>query len=619
VTYQPPVIEDRLDPWGRPDNYSPPPVLGMSPSPNTKPRHPWAPGVTVGLVVTALIGASFLTGLPATSASGVTSWLPVDGQRVLFAQPGSPGGKFAEWSRPAIYSLIQSDLLAFPLWEKKTGADASTEFLRLHTIQADANGASTGLSDRLWTVEPAGLRTAIDVDISDDGESVNMYVGVMVPGRLDLPSDATPGDTWTSTGSVWTWDAESGNFLEVPYSAQFEATAAADAALPAGCLDVLMHEQVSSLTNTELRTWCPASGVVGFADTTGVWAASADIPAAKVDTEDVFDWGKADSLDFSPLAVNQGGDSLILSPVSPPGLLQGGALFAGKLQPDLLAISTDKAMPKVVWAARPGGALTASATLRGISMVATTQRLIVAYNNEGRWLWQTTLPDVSSVPPVLFGDRVVVAALDGSVTALDPATGAPAWTTNLGAEIRIKPISSGERLLVADQAGVLTCLDGDGNTVWAKEAGVPESLAVSGGAEPVIVYGESGSAVLKAYSLADGHQVWRSRVFKTPTDLIALNSVVVMRDNSAVLGIDWQTGSVLWRWTSQVTAAGIGGGDRVLLLTETELVLLAGDGTEVKTWPHQLGHVTGTTPYLVTTQGAVLAYGEHGAEIGVTS
>jgi len=570
----------------------------------------------VGLVVLALVGASIVTGLPDNPATGAGQWLPADGHRVLYTQADTAGGWYAEWSRPDIYSLIQSDLLAFPVWLSKADAGASAQFLRWHSLQADPAGDTTRLTDRLWTVEPDGLRTAIAVDTTDqDG---NLQVQVMVPGRLDLPAAVAAGDQWTSTGTVWSWNSESSQFDEATYEAGFTASPAAGEGLPGGCLDIVMDQAIAGQSDTERTTWCPGSGVVAFSGTTGWWAASTAVPPASVGSEDTFDWATADALEFTPLAVNQGGNTLTLNPVAPPGLLQGGALFAGKLQPDLLAVSTD-GEPRVVWATRPGGTLTTAATLDGITMVATTQRTLVAYNGQGRWLWESRLPDVSVVPPVLFDGRVIVVTLDGTVLALDPATGDLAWTADVGAEIRATPVSSSGHLLVANQAGALTSLDGDGQTEWAKEVGVPESLAVSPGPDPVIVYGEHNSAALTAYSLADGHQVWRSRVYQTPRQLIALDAVVVLRDDTATLGVDWWTGQVVWRWSRQVTAAGLGGGDRVLLLADTDLVLLSADGREVRSWPHQLGHVTGTTPYLVATQGAVLAYGEQGAALGVTS
>jgi len=610
VTFQQPVDDARP---GLADQsavyYMLPPQV---PSPAPAPARRWAPGVTVGLVMLALVGASIATGSQARSATSVEQWLPADGHRVLFAQTGIEDGKYAEWSRPDMYSLVQSDLLAFSYWSGKASAQQSTQFLRLHAIQADATGTSTGLSDRLWTVESDGLRTAVDVDIKDDNAGGALAVLVMVPGRLDLPSGVSSGDHWTSTGSVWTWNTAAVSFDESTYTASFDAAPASEGA---GCLIISMEQTIGDLTSTESNTWCPGLGITGFDGSTGAWLPSASIPPAAVETDEAFDWASADSLEFRPWAINEIG-TVIVNPVSPPGLLQDGVIFAGKLQPDVLAVSTDGNAPKVVWAARPGGTLTASATLDSITFVASTNRQLVAYNNEGRWLWQSQLSDVSVVPPVLFDGLLVVVTLDGSVLALDPSTGVPTWTANLGAEIRSLPVTADGRLLVADQAGVLTSLDGNGRTQWAKDVGVPVSMAVSPGTDPVVVFAEANSSVLTAYSLADGSPVWRTRVFQTPRQLFALNTVLVMRDDYTIRGIEWSSGTIVWQWDRQMTATGIGGGDRLLLLTDTDLVLLADDGSEVRSWPHQLGHVTGTTTYLVATTGSVLVYCEDTAAIG---
>jgi len=567
------------------------------------------------------VGATIVVGGPAAPATGAGAWLPADGHRVRFAEPGNPDIKFSEWSQPTGLSLLQSALAAYPYWLTITDLDAvSTQYARLHTVQAGPDGTGTGLSDSLWTLGADGARAAIEADVTTvDGASV-LDVSVLVPGRLDLPSDVAAGDSWVSDGTAQTWDATTSAFVASPYRATYRATTPADPGLATrGCLDVAMEQQTGDKTRTLSRTWCPGDGIVSLTDSTGTWAPTTAGPPVQMDAADPFDWSTADSLGFTPRTINHADvpGSLSLSPVSPPGLLNGGAVFAEQVLPDVHGVSTTEDMPQAVWAVRPGGKLTASATLGGVTMVATTNRQLVAYNNEGRWLWEAQLSDLVVVPPVRFGERVVVVALDGSVTALDPKSGAVAWRTDLGAELRNTPVVAGDRLLVANQAGALACIDANGRTVWVQDVGVPRSMAASSGPDPVVVYGENGSVVLRAYSLADGHQVWRQRVYQTPRDLISLDSALVLRDDSAVLGIDWSTGAVMWRWAGQRTAAGIGGGQRALLLGDTDFVLLAADGQPVRTWPHDLVDVTSHTTYLVAAGKTVLAYSDSGLEIGV--
>jgi len=340
-------------------------------------------------------------------------------------------------------------------------------------------------------------------------------------------------------------------------------------------------------------------------------------PTVAVDPEVPFDWGAADTLNFTMWDASQDPVStVVLNPVAPPGLIQGDVVFAHRLQPTVHGILlTADEEPSIAWAAHPGGVLTTSATLGGVTVVATTNRDLVAYTANGRWIWQARLEDVSMAPPTRFGDLAVVVTLDGAVTAYDLASGAIRWSTSLGAEIRQPPLVAGDRMLVVNQAGALACLDTRGETVWVIDAGIPRSMAVGGGPDPVVAYGKEGSLVIRAYSLVDGHQVWRSRIYEDSREMVALDSTLVVRDDDATLGVDWNTGAVKWRWAGQRTNNVVGGGQYALLLGENDLLLLDADGNEVRVWQHRLLNVTSS--FLVAADKTVLAYSGSRLEIGV--
>lgn len=572
------------------------------------------PALGVGVAMLVLVTAASVLGRPVPPpVTGADSWFPADGTRGRFAQEAGGDIRFSEWSRPDILSLTQSDLLVLPYWRGRTDLDwVSTDYVRLHTIQAGQDGTGTALSDTLWTLGDDGARTAIES--SFPGET-----SILLPGRLDLPAGLRAGSTWTSEGTARTWDDAAGTFVESKYLADYAAQASSEPTqAERGCLDVTMELAVGEARRTERHLWCPGEGFAGYTDPTGTWVTTRGAPPVQPSPEEPFDWSTADRLDFTPRTANQpmAEGSISLYPVAPPGVLRGGAVFVGQTQPDVLAVRTDDGL-QVAWAARPGGTPTASATLGAITVVATTYRQAVAYNNQGRWLWEAPLSDLSVVPPVRFGERAAVfVTLDGAVTALDLTSGTELWRTELGAEIRTVPTVAGDRLLVANQAGALACIDGAGEQVWVEDAGVPRSIAVSPGPDPVVVYGEDGSLVLRAYSLADGRQVWRSRIYQDARDLIGLDTTVVVRDDDAVLGVDWRTGAVGWQWNATRTEDGIGGGRRALLLSDTGLILLDDGGRQVRTWQHHLGTVTSSTPYLVAAAGMVLAYGPAGIDIG---
>ncbi|MEA4945883.1 MAG: PQQ-binding-like beta-propeller repeat protein [Propionicimonas sp.] len=570
--------------------------------------------MVIGLTLIGLASATSLVGRPTPpETAGVAGWLPSDGSRARFAQPGNSDVLFSEWSRPEPLSLGLSDLIVLPFWKQDTALNwLDVPIVRLRTIAAGPDGQATGQSDLLWTLEADGARTAIDSAFPGE-------VSYFVPGRLDLPSGVRDGDTWSSRGTVHNWDDAAGAFLATPYRADFRAGAPSDPGQARrGCLEVAMTQQTGDRTADERRTWCPGEGIVGFTGTDQTWTLTMDGPPVQLGTSVAFDWNTADNLEFTRHAINRAPEpgSLSLFPVSPPGLLGGGAVLALQAQPELVGVNTEVDPLAVTWGARPGGTPTAAATMAGISLVATIERHVVAYNSQGRWLWEAPLSDLAVVPPVRFGDRAVLVTLDGAVTAFELTTGTQAWRTELGAEIRSLPVAAGDRLLVGNQAGALACLDTAGNQQWVIDAGVPRSLAVSAGPDPVVVFGENGSVVLRGYSLADGSQLWRNRLYQDARDLIALDSLVVVRDDDVTLGIDPASGESLWTWSGQRTLTGTGGGRRVLLMSETSLVLLDDQGRPVRQWPHDLGQVAATSRFLTTSGDTVLAYGPRSLEVG---
>jgi outer membrane protein assembly factor BamB len=250
-------------------------------------------------------------------------------------------------------------------------------------------------------------------------------------------------------------------------------------------------------------------------------------------------------------------------------------------------------------------------------VVVSVNRHLVAYGPDGAWLWDTPLADLSIVTPVRLDDSVVIATLDGSVTAYDLATGAQRWQQNVGSEVRVVPRVAGRRVLVVDQAGGLSCFDATGALVWSKSVGRVEEFGVTTGADPVVVVPNSDGPRVTGLSLADGRELWRPRHTLSTKGVIALDDVVVLRAEDESIGIDPATGQKLWSWQGARTYAGIGGGERALLLTTDSVVLLDARGALVAEWPVDIGDASDTSTWLAAAQGRVLVYGIKGVAIGV--
>ncbi|MCW5951147.1 MAG: PQQ-binding-like beta-propeller repeat protein [Propionibacteriaceae bacterium] len=231
-------------------------------------------------------------------------------------------------------------------------------------------------------------------------------------------------------------------------------------------------------------------------------------------------------------------------------------------------------------------------------------------------MWRPPLSDLTRVPPVLAGaDTAVVVTLDGAVTGYDLVTGSERWRTGMGTEIRHAPLVAGDRILVADAAGALSCFDLAGKELWTIDAGRVSALAVGEGPDPLVAVGRSDSMVVRAYSLADGSQVWHRRVLEDAKDLVSLGDRFVLRDDDQLVGLDAATGAQLWTAAIRSQQA-IGGGDRVLLLSASSLVLVDREGRQVREWPHRLGDVGRADNYLETSGDAVIVAGPIGFAVG---
>ncbi len=575
------------------------------------PRRPYGPALWAGLIVLGLFVCIATLGRPAAvTTTGGAGWLPADGYRQRFTGPD--GVQTTEWALDQAASMIGSGPAPFVTWLGITKVDwVHARLARLSTVRLTADGTTGGRSDDLFSIGSDGVRA--EVESGFDG-TARFYV----PGRLDLPDTLAAGRSWSSQGTVLVVDA-SGTRTPLDYRADYNAVQASPELLKRGCIVVAMRERIGrDQPSTTERTWCRHAGLAGWTTAAGRWQATDPAPAA-VAPDVPFDWSTADRLAFTPRRINivDVGTTLV-SAVAPPGILPDGtAVFANQLNGDVIALQTEVDPPPSVWRSRPGVRNTAAATFGTTTVVVSVNRQMVAYGPDGAWLWDTQLPDLSIVAPVRLGDLVLTATLDGSVGAYDLATGARRWQQNVGSEVRVAPQVAGQRVLVVDQGGGLSCLDASGTLLWAQDVGRVEHFGVTTGADPVVVLPNSDGPRVTGLSLADGRELWRPRQGLSVKDVIALTDVVVLRAEDESIGVDPATGQKLWSWQGARTYAGLGGGDRALLLATDKLVLLDGNGTQVAEWPVDVGDPSGSTTWLTAAQGRVLVYGIKGVAIGV--
>lgn len=202
----------------------------------------------------------------------------------------------------------------------------------------------------------------------------------------------------------------------------------------------------------------------------------------------------------------------------------------------------------------------------------------------GESLWTFRSGDLSGLltQPIVAGDTVVVASLDGDLRGLSLASGTVQWTVpKLPTEA--SPELVGNSLLLATTARELCVVDLASREVRRRELGeaVHTSPLVFG--STVVVVGERGSVV--AYTLPSLEPTWTRQVnglAPAPARLVR-NTVVLLEETGAALALDLATGERRWRRALGQEPLG------VLAFGERSLVV------STRTRQHYLDAATGET------------------------
>lgn len=168
----------------------------------------------------------------------------------------------------------------------------------------------------------------------------------------------------------------------------------------------------------------------------------------------------------------------------------------------------------------------------------------------GRQVWAAQMGSVSfPLQVTVKSDRFHVAADDGTVLALDAASGREAWRANVGAKIAAGVGSDGRFAAVVTRDNDLVTLEG-GAERWRAhlDSRVVTAPLVAG--ERVFVVGVD--RVVHAFDALDGRRLW---TLKRPGDalllsqagvLMAWQDTLVVGQGARMLGVDPTRGTVRW-------------------------------------------------------------------------
>lgn len=178
--------------------------------------------------------------------------------------------------------------------------------------------------------------------------------------------------------------------------------------------------------------------------------------------------------------------------------------------------------------------------------------------------WRDRLGSVTA-SPLLLGERVVTAGLDGTVRAFATRSGVPSWTAvpDSAARFHAAPVTHGDAVLLADDQGSIHRLDAaTGSAAWSVSTDLrfydtPALLAHPQGDR---LFLPTRRGVLLALDAATGSEVWRFEaepVVRFASPAAANGTVYLVSTEGLLRALDAETGAVRWtaRLDSGATAA----------------------------------------------------------------
>lgn len=550
--------------------------------------------VTPSIVVAGAFALVAATDVRAPAVGGsAAAFLPADGAAGWSLMPGgvaqhehrrSPGAtallvlpQAAAEIAIAVYEDVDR---AVPHWSTYWGPEA---------------GRPAGVPREVYSITPEGIRIVASIGFPLDS--------LFVPGLVVLPADAEPGAEWSSAGeSLWGGLRSDGSAFGAQYSYAAESSAREpeDPALVEhardGCLETLSALTLTpaegdTLVYRQTSLWCPGEGQVA---TIGAFDGDAPITIPPADAPDVAvvldgrapSWQHPDEWDAAAAAARWSdpvwGDTAFttapaLEPVMVGDLLAVADLNSG----DLTLLQEDDQGLVVARVLHPGGDVAALGAAGETLFAATSQRDLVAYTVRGDRVWTRRTADLVVTPPVTDGrSGLVVAGVDGTVRALDAATGEDRWVADVSAEGLESLVVSGDLAVAGDRVGgvAAVALD-DGAVVWTHET--PDEVAA---------FATDGDALFVArddeverLDRSTGATLWSADVGTGVDDLAVVGDHVVAQTWGDLVALDPESGAIAWR------AAGANAlatdGSSLIVAGGASVRLVADDGTDAAAWP----------------------------------
>ena len=166
-------------------------------------------------------------------------------------------------------------------------------------------------------------------------------------------------------------------------------------------------------------------------------------------------------------------------------------------------------------------------------------------------LWQVSTGAILTVAPVAYDNKVFVSSTDGSVTALDQASGKQLWQWQGQGAIHSTPAIKGTRLVIGSSDSSITCLStADGQLKWQTSLSGPVL------ASPLIhknrVYIGTGNGSFQALNLRNGKLKWTYsgiRGYIETRPVLVDRKVMFGAWDGSFYALNARKGSLVWQWS----------------------------------------------------------------------
>ena len=167
-----------------------------------------------------------------------------------------------------------------------------------------------------------------------------------------------------------------------------------------------------------------------------------------------------------------------------------------------------------------------------------------------RQAWTNRIGEVSAgAAPVVVGTSVIVAGADGTVAAMDAATGKELWRGTAGTDLATGAGSDGKLTAVITRSNQVVALEG-GKELWRVKLPAQSFTAplVAGGR----VFALAADRSVTALDGATGRKLWVQQrpgeplVLKQPGTLLAVGDTLVAGLAGRLVGLNPNNGSVRW-------------------------------------------------------------------------